>query len=151
MKTFKKVVVILGGLIVLLIASLIFIFNWEGSSKDIVSVADQLKVPSSWKLESEMIRPPRMVCLDGGACPEVARTWTVDGQLSTKDLDKILKDSNFSFPIKGDCVLPANVSSNAVHLCDASGTIRDFGINIWLSEDSSTYQQRIIIDVRPER
>jgi hypothetical protein len=151
MKTFKKVVIILGSLIVLAIAGLIFIFSWVGSPKEIVLVADQLKVSSSWKLESEMIRPPRMVCLDGGTCPEVSRVWKVSNDLSPQQFTNLVRESNWNFPIDGKCVLPKNAFGKDVSICSAEGLDKKYHVAIWLDEDSSPpHQQKLILSVRPE-
>lgn len=149
MKSFKKIAIILGSLLAILFISLAFMLFWEGNTKEIISVADEFKAPSSWRLKSEMIRPPKVVCLDGGTCPEVARLWTSDKQLTKEDFDKILKDSGFTFPIKGDCLAPSNSAGDSIYLCDASGVVRNFDVSISISENSTTQQQKISIDVRP--
>lgn len=73
-KTVRITLITIGSLIVAV--SLFFVIGfWPGSTKNVVAVANQFQPGSGWKLESERISPPRLICLQAD-CGEVRRAWT---------------------------------------------------------------------------
>lgn len=149
MSTAKKITITAVGIAITLVTSVMFLIFWRGSPNEILSVANNFQPPSSWKLESEMVRPPAFTCLDGGTCPEVTRLWVTDKKVSHEELKKILQTSNLDLTIEGDCLPPKDSLGRANYLCDASGTIADFNVHVWLVEDSAANRQKISLDVRP--
>lgn len=148
-KEYKQMIIVIMGAILIASAVFIGIFGWQGNTTEIESVANQLKVSGNWRLESDQVRPPKLVCLDGGTCPQVSRRWVTDHKLSKEDFAKLLENTGWNFAIENDCTLPENVSGKFISTCSASGKIEEFDVSIGLSEDSSTpNQQRISLSVR---
>lgn len=150
MSTAKKITITVAGIIILLIAVIAFLVLWRGSSKEILSAANKFQAPSSWKLESEMVRPPAFLCLDGGTCPEVSRTWTVDDEINEQKLNNLIEKTGWHLPQVNQCTLPQNASGKSVTLCSTEGTVKKYSIAVWLNEDSSSHQQTVVLSVRPE-
>lgn len=145
----KKVTITIASIAVILIAVVAFLLFWHGSPKEILSVANKFQAPSSWRLESELVRPPAFTCLDGGTCPEVHRSWIPNEPISRDGFSDTLRKSGFNFVIKDSCKLSKNISGDSVPLCDASGQIGTFQVDFWLNENTDTNQQRLVLEVRP--
>ena len=150
MSTAKKLTITAVGFAIILIAIVTFLIFWRGSPNEILSVADKFQPPSSWKLESEMVRPPAFTCLDGGTCPEVARTWMVNGRINEQEFNELIQDAGWQFPQVKKCTLPSNAFGKSVSLCSTEGIDKKYSVAVWLVEDSSSHQQTIVLNVRPE-
>lgn len=80
----KRVVITLAAVPVIVIIGFLFGLLYTGSTKEIVAVADQFQPDPSWKLESETITPPRIICIDS-VCPQVFRSWSLKSDSSSID------------------------------------------------------------------
>lgn len=149
MSVAKKITIIVVSIVIILMVIVAFLLFWRGSPKGILSVANKFQAPSSWKLESEMVRPPAFTCLDGGTCPEVYRAWIPDKPVAKSDFSEALRKSGFNFAIEDSCTPPKNSFGDSVPLCDAGGQVDKFQVDFWLSENTDTHQQRVILDIRP--
>lgn len=101
--------------------------TWTGSTKDIRAVADQFRPPASWQLVDEMIEPPRMLCLQDVACPELVRVWSVNEKLTLKSFSDLLHESGWEFKILGDCELTTDMTGS-VSLCHSSGNVGKYHV-----------------------
>lgn len=147
----KKIAFIVAGIVVVLIAAVAFLLFWHGNTKEILSVADKFRPSSSWKLESELVRPPAFTCLNGGTCPEVSRSWEIKDSLTKQQFTSLIRSSGWMFSIEGDCTLPKNSFGEDVSICSAEGVDNNYNVAIWLDENSSPpNQQKIVLSVRPE-
>lgn len=146
----KKNILSVVAIIVILLGAFVAFITWRGNPDKILSVANQFQTPASWKLESELVRPPQTVCIDGGSCPEVHRTWIVNTPL-TKDVFKgLLTSANWNFAIHNSCNLPQNISGKRISVCTAGGGIEGYDVLVWISQDSTEpKQQRVTLSVRP--
>ena len=112
-------------LFMLLIGGWAFLTSWTGSPKDILVVANQFKVDNSWKLESEALLPPKILCLaSSGHCPHISRTWKVQEAIDHDQLQSILNRSGWN-KVKIDspnCYHSSDPNSRRLP-CYASGTV----------------------------
>jgi hypothetical protein len=98
-KRWKKILLFVGLPIV--VGGLIYWFAWAGTTKPIEAVADQFKVPSSWKLTQSEAKAPGL-CL-AETCPRLQRVWTVSEFVSKDSLTKVLSDSGWRGTSDVDC------------------------------------------------
>lgn len=148
-KFIRRILLALLALLILFITTTAFMIFWRGSTKDIEAVAGQFRPPASWKLESQLVRPPAIVCLDGGTCPELSRIWAIDGRITKQQFTSLIYDAGWQFSVDSECSMPNNVSGVDVGVCAASGIYQHYKIALAVSEDSTSHQQRLAIDIRP--
>lgn len=127
----RIVAMVIGSIILLPIAFVVIGF-WPGSTKDIEAVANQFQPGDGWQLESEVIRPPRLICLQAD-CGEMTRTWKLEKNITTEEFMAVLKKSGWDDMASNDttCRTRSNVtSSTGQTMCDASGSRDDYRIKI---------------------
>lgn len=113
------------------IGGFLYWFTWTGSTDDIIRVADQFKVPSTWKLVSDHADPPRTICLDG-SCPGLSRNWTTNDTVAEKYFTDIIKQSGWSnISLKPGC-LDDEYSTAKTHICNAHGKIEKYNVQIYI-------------------
>lgn len=150
-KTMKKIIVSIIGVLVFLLIIFLFMVYWRGSTKDIEAVANRFQPPTSWKLKSKIIHPPAIVCLDGGTCPELSWSWTLQNTLSKEQFINLLEAATWNFPVESDCIPLQNITGPQVETCSAAGTSNGYDIAISILEDSETHQQTAVLDIRPKK
>lgn len=127
-KSAKNIILSIIGVILLAVATFVFLLGWQGSTDKIVSVADQFQADPSWTLRSERITPPKLACIGDTPCPSLRRHWQTDRPLSKKKLQSILTESSYNFPIKESC--DSTGSKYDIETCKAIGTVRGFEVKV---------------------
>lgn len=125
------------GIPATLILVVIFMFLYQGSTREIVSVANQFQPGAGWKLESERVEPPRIVCLNSVPCPSVFRAWSIETDVSKEDIESVLMKSNFQLMLNGDCMIPKNVSGTGVSVCKAQGVVNGYRVQLTVTKSQS--------------
>lgn len=125
-KSKKNIFITLGIIFGAIIAFLVWFF-YVGSPKEIMSVADQLQVDPTWKLEVNHVQPPRTVCIDD-ECPSLNRQWITTHPLSREEFATLLDKSGWKFDIQGDCLPKPNVSGSHIGVCSAEGSINGYRV-----------------------
>ena len=117
------IIIVLFGLF---IASIAWFF-YEGSPKEIVSVADQFKPRPEWKLTQESVEPPRNFCVDV-ACPSIIRKWEANEVLNQETVESLIKQSGWKLTAEEDClkITPDRPSS----WCDIRGKVNGYTISL---------------------
>lgn len=132
----KKIAIIIATIILAPIALIIFIFGWEGSTADIRKVADQFQPPADWQLEDELVHPPKIMCLDGGTCPQVHRNWRTNGT-SKEEINELLARTGWNISIADkDCDFHG-AKGTSVPLCGSKGFVDNFTVSAHLTGDSN--------------
>lgn len=151
---FKIVMYIILGIIgsvALAIALFIGLYSWHGSTDDITRVADQLKIPPNWTLESERIKPPKIICIDDTPCPSLQRDWLVPNIISKKYFEELVNSTGWGLIVNGSCVLSGKISGYGISTCTASGRVAEYIIDLDLAQDSfPPYRQKLSLEIRPK-
>lgn len=92
-KYFSRTLIAVSIAAALFIGFMIFALFYRGSTKPILSVADEFKPDSSWRLAQEQVEPPRLLCIGSMSCPGVSRTWERDTPMTKDELLSYLPDS----------------------------------------------------------
>ena len=92
-KYFSRTLIAVSIAAALFIGFMIFALFYRGSTKPILSVADEFKPDSSWRLAQEQVEPPRLLCIGSMSCPGVSRTWERDTPMTKNELMSYLPDS----------------------------------------------------------
>ncbi|GEM_PF-6709585 len=132
----KKIVLGIVAGFVLLAGAIIFIFTYEGSTKQILSVADQFQPGESWELVSDRVNGPAVFCLY--ACPSLDKKWQRPASnLSKQDIVEYLDRAGWS------------VSTSWLSRCD-DVFLRQRGQTICTLEGStnSNFQFRLHIEIK---
>lgn len=138
-------VVVSVGLLMLIFA----LGNIPGDTKPILRVADKFKPGSQWQLKDENVRSPVLMCISG-PCPSVSRTWEVNDVVGTKELQAMLDQTEWRFPITGDCEESLQTASNYSALCSAEGKDGDFTVRLSVNPPiGGADGRRVILSVRP--
>ena len=133
------------GIPVTFIVIIIFIFMYQGSTKDITKVANQFEPGAGWTLESERVVPPRIVCLSDASCPSIHKIWSTKRDVSKDEFAHMLAQSKWSFPIIETCIPPVNVSGTKGSVCHAEGRIKNYETTIWLSKSTSSPDETDVV------
>jgi hypothetical protein len=116
------------------IAVVIFMFLYQGSSKEIVAVADKFDPGEGWVLESESVTPPQIICY-GGTCPEVVRKWKLKGSVDSTNLKAIMNSlKNFQSSSTENCALEEIKSEN---LCNIQLYQNGYSIQVYLDNSNT--------------
>jgi len=109
---------------------------FEGSSSEVVAVANQFKPDSSWELKAESIQGSRKICIDV-ECPSVWRQWKTDNLVSKDELVRNLHASGWNFEIEGDCKLDQNAFGGGLPVCSAKGVVNDYDVTVTVNGSNS--------------
>ncbi len=144
----KRWLLISGSAILLALAAFLLPFVYTGDTKPIRQVADQLKAPSNWTLQTEQIEPPRLVCLGDNPCPSLQRTWKIGNEISKLEFKTILENSDLHFPVEGSCQKDIG-DSGTFPVCTAEGRSGQFILNVALWDTTSpSGHQQVILNIR---
>ena len=128
----KNILITITAFLVVIIGFGIW-FTWTGSTKDIESVANQFKADSSWKLASDYAEPPRNVCLNTGACPNLSRIWVTPEPLTQNELLSTVKRSGWdSVDVEKDC------QPRDDFVCPVSGMINEYKVVIYANDGAAS-------------
>lgn len=88
---------------------------WRGDAEPILSQANQVKVPSGWKLTEEKIVKKQNLCLDKLGCPGISRTWRADRKYSKAELEQVFEP--LGIKIERECQDSVGTTGTAVNVC----------------------------------
>lgn len=143
----KTILSIITMFVILLGIFLTFVF-YRGSPDKILSVADQFKPPTSWKLESNDVTPPQTICLGDVACPSVSRSWKTE-EVSQTELNSILRKTRWGMRIDEDCKFPSDASGTSIILCSTNGTLDNFDISVYVIANSKNpTHPKLVLNIR---
>jgi hypothetical protein len=117
--------VIIITLLTLLVGFIIWFF-YVGSPKEIISVADQFKPDSSWKLTQNYVESPRSFCIDV-ECPHVSRSWSLPQKIDRDQFKKIARLNTHELTMAKSC-FEKDEDDRIIESCDAVGFIEGYRI-----------------------
>lgn len=131
---------------IVIVGGIIFAFTYQGSTEPIEKVADQLKVDPSWKIESETIEPPRIICLGDNACPSLHKIWNPGKYMTKVELEDVLRKSHWNLPVRGSCE-PSPDTIGMGTVCTARGQIDNYDVSMVVraSQENSRETQLILL------
>ena len=126
-----------------IIGGFLYWATWTGSTDDIERVANQFKVPSSWKLIRSEVVPPKTDCI-GMTCPRLSRTWEAPQKLTNSEVAGLVSKSGWtSVSLNSDCLDRLNDSSRA-YLCSFYGSVEKYTVRVSIDIDSTGASQRSV-------
>lgn len=134
----SAILIVLFGLVI----GFIIWFFYIGSPKEIISVADQFKPKSEWKLTQNHVEPPRNFCVDV-RCPSLGRSWTLPEKINRERFEQIAYIGKTKLTIANDC-FEKDGDGNVIESCDASAIID--GYDVLLSYSGSIPQIVLAIE-----
>lgn len=146
MKKIWKIIGIIAAVLVVLVGGLLAWLSWEGSPKEIVSVADEFKPDASWELVKEEIIPPRNSCISVH-CPHVHREWRTSSRLTTNDIRERLQASSWNNLINNledDCYLNGKDDQQRREYCGIQGYRGSYLISIYVDTDKNDKTRSIL-------
>ncbi len=99
------------------------------NTERILAVADKFIPNPSWELATDSLEPSRFLCLNSVPCPSIHRAWRTGEPLTRDELEQLLKQSNLSLSVSGDCKPHAN-QYGGVAYCRAEGIINNMEVSI---------------------
>lgn len=144
-KVGSAIIIIFFALLTWLIAGYFYV----GSSKEIVSTADQFKPGADWMLKKEHIEPPRNSCIDT-VCPQVYRAWSLPQKLDKQQFEQLAKVGVNKLAIAKSC-LEKNESGQVIELCDAAGTIDGYKFALSYSGNGYDDSPKVTLIVEKRR
>lgn len=136
------------GIPMTFIVIIIFMFIYQGSTRPILDVANKFNPGVGWKLESERVEPPRIVCLNSVSCPSVHRVWVTENNIEKIDMVSYLKEAGWSQDVKGDCVVHNNVSGTGTSVCEMSeSVINGFSTTVRLIKSVSNTRATLVLEI----
>lgn len=130
----KKIATITGGLALVFVLGVVFVFSYQGSTKDIEAVADGFVVPNGWSKTQDRIVPPKIICLEG-SCPQMQRSWWV-GKIEQPQFDQFLK-SNQNITMSASRCLDDNGSTGQITKCSSTANTEKYHIRAVVATDTS--------------
>lgn len=112
-------------------------------------IAGQFKPDPSWQFESETVKPPRIICLDGH-CDELDRSWKLAKNISTEEFKNVLERSGWGdFTGDTECNAHENIRGSGETLCSVSGSRGGYHVQLdatgSFNDDSNA---KIILSIR---
>lgn len=131
-KKTKKLEWKIGSVILIAIFGLfiwgIVSYFYVGSPKEIISMADQFKPGTEWKLRQDFVEPPRNSCIDK-VCPSVSRSWDIPHKLNREQFEQIARMGNTKLTITPDCFEQFE-SGHFSEMCDTVDTLDGYYIEL---------------------
>lgn len=125
------IILIIGIILVCFCAFILFVYSWHGDSRPIEAAANKFVAPKSWKLETNHIIPPSLLCTSGDPCPFVQRNWTAPPTTTFAEVKQFATSSGLHF----------SVESNPGCKEDDTATLQDH--LCWMLAADSTYSYTI--------
>ncbi len=98
---------------------------WQGDTKPMVAVADQLQPLDGWVLESENITAPRAICLGDNQCPSMYRRYRVPKVLSEAEFFAFVSKIGFSKMNISGCELYDGNYSGLEKYCETTSLAKN--------------------------
>lgn len=136
----KYVLCGVGGLIISLFTALAFMLLWQGSTKDIESVANSFQAPNDWRDDGGRVEPPRIFCLSG-RCPELTRHFVTSGYVTRQELDGFIQEATVIDHENSSCLRygPDSVLED----CEYRGVKRGYGFDVYVETSASHNETKI--------
>lgn len=128
---------------------IVYYFSYRGDATEIVAVANQFKPDPSWKLVSEDITVPQNFCLNS-SCPQVCRSWEINGSYELEDLEKLVTQTGWSLSIEGTCVKNPRSFGAPTELCSAKGKVDKYKVSIIVSGSINQNNDEVTLIVEEE-
>lgn len=101
----------------------------DQTTDSMVAAANQLAVPDSWTLVSEVVESEKLICLNANPCPSLHRRWQADNELTFEDFRRLGASADWDLNIEDDCTRrPGDTGKDTV----CSGVVIDSGYRIEL-------------------
>lgn len=101
-----------------LLAVLIGLVMWVGSTEPIESVAKTFKPGPDWQQVQYRVEPPRVACLSG-ACPEVSVSWRLRRPINNDEFEAFLGDLSTTEVRNNTCL--GKIDDKAATSCGFEG------------------------------
>lgn len=124
-------------------------YFYEGSPREILSVADQFKPKPEWQLEQETVEPPRNSCIDI-RCPSVGRSWILPTEMNREQFKEIAHVGQVQLAISTSC-FEEDASGHVVKSCDAAGTIDGYSVSLSYSGGGHGDKPTILLSIEENR
>lgn len=145
-----RIVAVVIAVIVLVPVLFVVIGFWPGSTKDIEAVANKFQPGDGWRLESEQIEPPRLICLQAD-CNTMTRAWTLEKNITTEEFrDRIKSSPEFETLWRDtiECRLNKVITSGWQTICEVRGVINGMSVDLYAQADQSEdLEPRVVIRV----
>lgn len=136
---------VVAGLPLLFVLVAAFMIIYQGSTRDIVAVADKFQPGPGWVMESEQIEPPRIICLGDVACPSVTRTWRLDEKLDEENFASLMKIyGSQGSPRLVDCSFR---QINDGRICSVDTSVEGYIVQVYVKnvQDNASGQGHLIV------
>lgn len=141
----RNIIIALGAFLVLLGLFLIFGFNIAGSTRPIKEVADKFNPGSTWKFESESVRPPRFFCLDGGSCPQLYRHWT-SPYFNLSELESSIRDTGWNYKSDTSCSITDTPRKEEDSICWIDAYNEKYSMDLYVvAKENNTVELTLYI------
>lgn len=137
----KKILIGLAMTILLLFSLALFAVLWQGSTKDIESVANSFTPPDGWVQTDYKVVPPKFICLMGN-CPEVVKSWESREFVTYQEVKKFLGDAANGVLTEERCKTTEPIKQ----YCEYSGKKGDYQYRLAFRNDGNT--SKITLGVR---
>ena len=126
---------ILGLLILGSTALTIFFANFY-STKDIEATASQFKPPADWQIIDKEVRSRKLLCLDGGSCPQLSTRWTTSTPISMNTLIPLLDQTGWTYQLSGViCGPDYNKIPDRISYCVIDGDSGQYFVRLTIKTD----------------
>ena len=142
----KTALLVLGFTFLLFIGFSAFAIFYTGSTKSIKETADTFRPDDTWTLISEDIEPPRLLCLNGQACPSIHKTWKRSPVASSEtEVTRYLRRTNWLIDDMSSCESVFLKSEQAS--CTVRGVSGDGRYDIILSLRAEDNEEWLVIAI----
>lgn len=144
--SWKKQHWLIAGVVLLIVfAAPILLNTIPRDTKKIETAANQFTPPNDWTLKTSDITPPHLICLNGGACPEVTKKWVSDRRVTTTELVNILEKTKWQYNISPSCSTLDNPKDDN-YSCGVDASTSKYIMQLYVT--SSNNNTNIILSVR---
>ena len=123
------------------LALFVVIGFWPGSTKGIEEVANRFEPGVEWRLESERIDPPQIICFK--ACPQLIRVWKLPDVMKADHFYRLVENAGWGDFIDKD----KNCRTRDITRCSID--IYDDGFNVTIyAEDTGEKSAKVSMFIR---
>jgi hypothetical protein len=123
-----RVMVVGAAVVALLCVGAVWFLVSGRSSAEIETVADRFEPPAGWSLDEEIVRPPRVLCLDD-VCPRVYRRYSSEIGLTADELAEAASAVGGQWTFEGTCTPNSGVQGTDP-LCSGSGSVDGYRVEL---------------------
>lgn len=148
-RVLEVLVVVFVFLIIVIVGFLLFRTVYEQPPEDMIKISDQFTPGRSWKLVTARIEPKRVLCVDV-ECPSVWKQWKTESPITKTELSNLLQMAGWHFTIDGSCGLDPKYPEDNAKVCEASGIINHYGVQVTIRGSSSNQKSLINLNISRE-